>query len=64
MAARGMDTLPPHVAARLRRAHAQSRGAAKRLRAEVGWVGAALGVSVAGVALLSLLLGKSYYTNG
>lgn len=51
--------LPPALAAQVRAA----RGAAKRQWAEGGWMGAALGASVAGLAVLSVLLFRSYSAN-
>lgn len=58
-----LDALPPRVAAQLRRAHARARAATKHLQGDIGFLGAALGLSMTGLAVMSLLLARSYNNN-
>lgn len=58
-----LDALPPRVAAHVQRAHARARAATKHLRGDIGFLGAALGLSVTGLAVMSLLLARSYNNN-
>lgn len=58
-----LEALPPPVAAQLRRTQARAHTATKHLQGDIGFLGAALGLSVTGLAVLSLLLASSYSTN-